>query len=447
MGVAVSSPSVFALLDGNNFYCSCERVFDPSLNGQPMVVLSNNDGCAIARSDEAKALGIKMGAPWFQIRHLEQTAGLKAYSANFELYGDMSHRMMAMAETLGCGQEVYSIDECFLDMTGIPDVTERAKRKQAEILQGIGIPTCIGIAHTKTLAKLANHIAKSANRKPGSYPRQLGKVCNLAEMTERQWDWLFKRTEVTEVWGVGSRIGKQLNAAGIQTVLDLKRLDPATVKRNWSVVLERTVRELNGVSCFSMDNIPEPKQQIACTRSFGQKVTALAELKEAVTEFASRAAQKLRGQGSQANAVLVFIHTSRFRVQDRQYAKSITVPLRLPTSDTLRIVGAALMGLERIFRPGYLYAKAGVMLLDLQAATVRQQELDLGDAEVLHERRNARLMSTLDAIQDRFGKASIRLGSAMAPGVHQDKRRWAMRQERRSPRYTTRVGELVVVRG
>lgn len=445
MGVAVSSPSVFALLDGNNFYCSCERVFDPSLNGQPMVVLSNNDGCAIARSDEAKALGIKMGAPWFQIRHLEQTADLKAYSANFELYGDMSHRMMAMAETLGCGQEVYSIDECFLDMTGIPDATERARRKQAEILQGIGIPTCIGIAHTKTLAKLANHIAKSADRKPGSYPPQLGKVCNLAEMTERQRDWLFNRTAVTEVWGVGSRIGKQLNAAGIHTVLDLKRLDPATVKRNWSVVLERTVRELNGVSCFTLDNCPAPKQQIACTRSFGQKVTSLAELKEAVTEFASRAAQKLRGQHSQANAVLVFIHTSRFRVQDKQYAKSITVPLRLPTADTLRIVGAALMGLERIFKPGYLYAKAGVMLLDLQAATVGQQELDLGNREVLHERRNAKLMTALDAIQDRFGKASIRLGSAMAPGVPQDKRRWTMRQERRSPRYTTRWGEIMSV--
>ena len=386
-----------------------------------------------------------MGAPWFKIRHLEHEAGLKAYSANFELYGDMSHRMMTLAETLGCGQEVYSIDECFLDMTGIRDATERARRKQAEILQGIGIPTCIGIAHTKTLAKLANHMAKSADRKPGSYPPQLGKVCNLAEMTERQLDWLFKRTEVTEVWGVGPRIGKQLNAAGIHTVLDLKRLDPATAKRNWSVVLERTVRELNGISCFTLDNCPAPKQQIACTRSFGEKVTALAELKEAVTEFASRAAQKLRGQRSQANAVLVFIHTSRHRKQDKQYAKSITVPLRLPTADTLRIVGAALMGLERIFRPGYNYAKAGVMLLDLQVATVVQQELDLGDSEVLHELRNARLMSAMDAIQDRFGKAAIRLGSAMAPGVQQDKRRWAMKQERRSPRYTTRWGEIMSV--
>ncbi|WP_101047934.1 Y-family DNA polymerase [Macromonas nakdongensis] len=437
---------MFALLDGNNFYCSCERVFDPSLNGQPMVVLSNNDGCSIARSDEAKALGIKMGAPWFQIRHLEQTAGLKAYSANFELYGDMSHRMMTMAETLGCGQEVYSIDECFLDMTGIPDATERARRKQAEILQGIGIPTCIGIAHTKTLAKLANHIAKSADRKPGSYPPQLGKVCNLAEMTDRQRDWLFNRTAVTEVWGVGPRIGKQLNAAGIHTVLNLKRLDPATVKRNWSVVLERTVRELNGVSCFSMDNVPEPKQQIACTRSFGQKVTALAELKEAVTEFAGRAAQKLRGQNSQANAVLVFIHTSRFRVQDKQYAKSITVPLRLPTADTLRIVGAALMGLERIFRPGYNYAKAGVMLLDLQAATVAQQELDLGDDARETEVRNGRLMAALDALNDRYGRGTLKLGSALVEGRDARQRsRWVMKQERRTPRYTTRWDEVMAV--
>lgn len=238
----MSVPAVFALLDGNNFYVSCERVFDPRLTGRPVVVLSNNDGCAIARSDEAKALGIKMGAPWFQIKHLEQEADLVALSANFELYGDMSSRMMQMAETLGCGQEIYSIDECFLDMSGIRDATERARNKQAEILKGIDIPTCIGIGTTKTLAKLANHIAKSANRKPGSYPVQLGKVCNLVEMTDRQRDWLYKRTEVGEVWGVGRRIGQQLKDADVTTVLDLKNLDPATVKRQWSVVLERTVR-------------------------------------------------------------------------------------------------------------------------------------------------------------------------------------------------------------
>jgi DNA polymerase V len=444
----MSAPSVFALLDGNNFYASCERVFDPRLIGRPLVVLSNNDGCAIARSEEAKALGIKMGAPWFQIKHLEQEAGLVALSANFELYGDMSSRMMQMAETLGCGQEIYSIDECFLDMSGIPKATERARRKQAEVLQGIGIATCIGIGPTKTLAKLANHIAKSADRKPSSYPVQLGKVCNLVEMTDRQRDWLYKRTEVSEVWGVGRRIGQQLKDAGIATVLDLKQLDPGTVKRQWSVVLERTVRELNGIACIDLEHAPAPKQQIACTRSFGQKVTELKELEQAITEFASRAAQKLRGQASQASAVLVFIRTSPFRQQDRQYARSITVPLRLPSSDTLRIVGAALTGLRQIFRPGFLYAKAGVMLLDLHPASVKQQELDLGGHDIETDRRHQRLMLALDAVNDRFGKGTLRLGSTRVRSIRvaePQPARWEMKQERRSPRYTTRWSEVLSV--
>ena len=442
------APTVLALLDGNNFYASCERVFDPRLIGRPVVVLSNNDGCAIARSEEAKALGIRMGAPWFQIRHLEQQAGLVALSANFELYGDISSRMMQMAETLGCGQKIYSIDECFLDMSGIRDATELARAKQTEILQGIGIPTCIGIGSTKTLAKLANHIAKSADRKPGSYPVQLGKVCNLVEMTERQRDWLYRRTDVTEVWGVGRRIGQQLKDAGIATVLDLKQLDPATVKRSWSVMLERTVRELNGIACIDLEHAPAPKQQIACTRSFGQKVTELKELEQAITEFASRAAQKLRGQDSQAGAVLVFIRTSPFRPQDRQDARSITVPLRLPSSDTLRIVGAALTGLKQIFQPGFLYAKAGVMLLDLQQASVMQQELDLGGHDIEIDRRHQRLMLALDAVNDRFGKGTLRLGSTRVRSIRVAEPQpagWEMKQERRSPRYTTRWGEVLSV--
>lgn len=387
-----------------------------------------------------------MGAPWFQIRHLEWQANLAALSANFELYGDMSDRMMQMAETLGCGQEIYSIDECFLDMTGIRDATQRARQKQADIQQGIGIATCIGIGATKTLSKLANHIAKSADRKPGSYPPQLGKVCNLVEMTDRQRDWLFKRTEVTEIWGVGRQIGKQLKAGGISTVLDLKHLDPATVKRHWSVMLERTVRELNGIPCIDLDHAPAPKQQIACTRSFGLKVTELKELEEAITEFASRAAQKLRGQDSQANAVLVFVRTSPFRVQDRQYAKSVTVPLRLPSSDTLRICQAALLGLKRIFQPGYNYAKAGVMLLDLQPATQVQHELDFQDDDQQTEQKHHRLMQALDAVNERYGRGTLRLGSTrVQTRTDNVQRHWEMRQERRTPRYTTRWEEMFVV--
>jgi DNA polymerase V len=443
--MAPRAAPVFALLDGNNFYAACERVFDPQLMGRPLVVLSNNDGCAIARSEEAKALGIRMGAPWFQIRHLAHEAGLIALSANFELYGDMSQRMMTMAETLGCGQEVYSIDECFLDMTGIPGATERARQKQAEILQGIGIPTCIGIGPSKTLAKLANHIAKMADRKPGLYPPALGRVCNLAEMTERQRNALLQRTDVGEVWGVGRRIADQLQAGGVRTVLDLKRLDPATARRSGSVVLERTVRELNGVACLKLEDEPAPKQEIACTRSFGAAVTELAELNEAVSTFASRAARKLRAQGSEAHAVLVFIRTSPFRPQDRQYSRSITVPLGWPSADTLRIANAALQGLKRLFRPGYRYAKAGVMLLDLQAAGLQQQALALGGDDAQREQRNSRLMRAMDAIQHRFGPDAIRLGATLPALCREGAGRWQMKQERRSPRYTTDWADLMVV--
>jgi len=228
-------------------------------------------------------------------------------------------------------------------------------------------------------------------------------------------------------------------------VLDLKRLDPATVKRSWSVVLERTVRELNGIACLELEDMPDPKKEIACTRSFGEQVTELSELNEAVSTFASRAAQKLRAQGSLTHAVLVFIRTSPFRKQDRQYSRSITVPLRLPSADTLRIAGAALEGLKRIYRPGFNYAKAGVMLLDLQSHAVQQQELDLGDQDTQQEQRNTRLMAAMDAIQGRFGREALRLAATVAPKARQGLSGWQMRQERRSPRYTTDWAGLVTV--
>ena len=237
---------MFALVDGNNFFVSCERVFRPSLDGRPVIVLSSNDGCAIARSNEAKDLGIKMGAPWFEIRHLEESHGLVALSANFALYGDMSDRVMGIAAGLGPGQEVYSIDECFIDLNGVQgDMKLRSKRIRQRILKWTGIPCGIGIGPTKTLAKLANHIAKTAERKPGSYPAELAQVCDLSTVQEAQLSAMMAATPVTEVWGVGRKISAQLTAAGIHTVLDLARMHPSTVRRGWSVVLERTVRELS----------------------------------------------------------------------------------------------------------------------------------------------------------------------------------------------------------
>ena len=288
---------MFALVDGNNFYVSCERAFRPSLKRWPVVVLSNNDGCAIARSNEAKALGIKMGAPWFEIEHLTESDGLVALSANFTLYGDMSDRMMSIAAGLGPAQEIYSIDESFIDLAGVRgDLTVRARAVRERIDKWIDIPCGIGIGSTKTLAKLANFIAKTAERKPGSYPLELAQVCNLTTLPPGDLDAVLKATDVGEVWGVGRRIAAQLKENGITTVLDLARMDPATVRRRWSVVLERTVRELQGLPCIGLAQQPAPKKEIACTRSFGRPITELWPLVEAVSEFSARAAGKLRLQ-------------------------------------------------------------------------------------------------------------------------------------------------------
>lgn len=431
---------MYALVDGNNFFVSCERVFRPSLNGLPVVVLSNNDGCAIARSNEAKALGIAMGAPWFKIRHLADSEGLVALSANFALYGDLSDRMMSLAAGLGPLQEVYSIDESFIDLTGVGgDLLARSHKIRARILQWVGIPCGIGIGATKTLAKLANHVAKTAERKPGVYPAHLAQVCDLAALPHAELQAVFAATAVNEVWGVGRQIAKQLQEGGVHTVLDLVQLDPAMVRQRWSVTLERTVRELQGLSCIDLDHAPPARQEIACTRSFGHPLTELSALGEAVTEFASRAAVKLRKQGSLAALVMVFIRTSPFR-QDPQYSRSINVPLRRPTADTACMVDAALAGLRAIYRPGFSYAKAGVMLLDLQSDRVQQGELDWQDDSA---KDRGRLMSSLDDLNQRFGRGTVQLASA---GLQGERRVWSMKQKRRTPAYTTCLADMPTAR-
>ena len=422
---------MFALVDGNNFYVSCERAFRPSLKHWPVVVLSNNDGCAIARSNEAKALGIAMGAPWFEIEHLAGSEGLVALSANFTLYGDMSDRMMSIAAGLGPHQEVYSIDESFIDLAGVPgDLTARARVVRARLSQWIDIPCGIGMGATKTLAKLANFVAKAAEREPGSYPPDLAQVCNLTALPPSDLDAVLGATDVAEVWGVGRRIAAQLRECGIASALELARMDPATVRRRWSVVLERTVRELQGLPCIGLAQQPAPKKEIACTRSFGRPVTELWPLLEAISEFAARAARKLRCQGSVAGELLVFAHTSPFRPGPR-FARSAVVPLRHPTSDTALLVQAAVTGIRSIYKPGHALAKAGVMLLDLVASSVHQGELDL---EPGYGHGRERLMVAMDAINHRYGAGTLHLASS---GIDDRHRHWGMRQERLTPGYTT----------
>ncbi len=431
---------MLALIDASNFYVSCERVFRPSLNGRPVVSLSNNDGCAIARSNEAKALGIKMGQPWHEIRHFEEEAGLIALSANFALYGDMSNRMMSLAAGLGPTQEIYSIDESFIGLDGVRgDLTKRSWAIRSRILQWTGIPCGVGIGPTKTLAKLANHIAKTADRKPGSYPEGMATVCNLEALAPSDLDALFAATEVGEVWGVGRRIGQQLRDAGVNTVLDLARLSPSMVRGRWGVVLERTVRELQGQPCIGLEDAPPAKQQIACTRSFGHPVTELPDLIEAISEFASRAAEKLRRQSGLAGQILAFAHTSPFRPGPR-FSESIVVPLRRPTSDSRLLVDAAVSGVRQIYEPGYRLSKAGVMLMDLMPDTVSQGELDF---EAPESRDRSKLMVAMDALNDRYGRGTVHVGSAARQRAPSD---WSMRQERLTPQYTTKFSDIPTAR-
>lgn len=428
---------MYALVDGNNFYVSCERVFRPSLQRVPVVVLSNNDGCAIARSNEAKALGVKMGQPYFEFRHLEQSQGLVTLSANFPLYGDMSERMMSLVAGLGPHQEVYSIDECFVSLHGVPSITQRARLIRDRVLRGTGIPCGIGIGATKTLAKLANHIAKEAERKPGSYPAELRYVCNLEELTAPALEAVFRCTDVQEVWGVGARTAHSLREAGVINVWELRQLAPSLARSKWGLGLEKTVRELQGQTCIHLEEVPAPKQIITCSRSFSKKVTKLAPLQEAISTFASNAAVKLRAQKALARQLQVFAHSSPFD-QGPRFSRSAMVHLPCATADTGTIVSYAIAAIQRIYEPGYKLAKAGVILLELSDSRHQQLELPIGNSQP----RSPALSAAVDQLNQRFGQGTVVVG---ATAQHRPQA-WTMRQELRTPSYTTKLDEIPCAR-
>ncbi len=422
----------FALVDVNNFYVSCERVFQPRLENVPVVVLSNNDGCAVARSAEVKALGVKMGTPWFQLKALAKEHGILALSSNYTLYGDMSNRVATLLQAFSPEVEVYSIDESFLRIETLTHLYGGAlamgQLMRQRIRQWTGLPVCVGCGPSKTLAKLANHLAKKHAVFNG--------VCDLSAMPHsEQLQWLAQ-LEVGEVWGVGRRSASRLQAMGITTVLDLHNAPPKEIRLQFGVVLERTCSELRGISCLALEELAPTKQQIMSSRSFGTPVTSLDELREAVATYVARAAEKLRAQGSVATAVQVFVQTNRFKESDPQYSAGRVVALPDPSDDTLVLTRSALLGLQALFKPGYRYQKAGIMLTLIADRAARQETLFDNPAARL---KSAQLMAALDVVNRTFGRGTLRSG---AGGTQQ---RWAMQSNNKSPRFTTRWDELPCV--
>jgi len=419
-----------ALVDCNNFYVSCERLFQPGLEGKPVVVLSNNDGCVVSRSQEVKDLGLKMAVPWFQLKDLARQHGIIARSSNYSLYADISSRVMALLSRFSPSQEVYSIDESFLDLTGIPaDHTAYGREIRRAIRQYVGIPVCVGIASSKTLAKLANHVAKKNPRYDG--------VCDLNGMTATEQDDLFAAIDVGEVWGVGRRSVGNLREMGIDTVLDLKRAPAKRLRAKFSVVFERIVAELNGTVCLEFEQVAPAKQQIICSRSFGTLTSHLPDMEQAVIAYTTRATEKLRQQHSLASGIQVYIRTNPHREQDPQHQQSILVPLPEPSDDTRLFCRAALHGLNRIYRGGYAYQKAGITLTEIIPASSRPRTLfdDVSGREKSHA-----LMETLDRINRSMGSGTIKF-----LGEGTDKL-WAMRRQNVSKRYTTEWDELAICR-
>lgn len=419
-----------ALIDCNNFYVSCERAFNPKLEGKPVVVLSNNDGCAVARSNEVKALGVKMAEPWFKMEQLAKQHGIIALSSNYALYGDLSARVMSILSTFSPKQEIYSIDECFLDLDGFEpsSLVAYAQTIRRTIKQCVGIPVCVGIAETKTLAKLANHCAKK---------RFAGRdgVCDFGRYSDTQLSKLFATIPVGDIWGIGRKNSASLISMKIETVEDLRTANPRRMREQFSIVVERTVKELNGISCVELDGSGTPRQQIMVSRSFGQEVSNFDDLSESIAYFASTAAEKLRKDDSVATSLCVFIQTNPFKDKSPQYQRSLVVPLSEPTADSLKLVNAALCGLGAIYRIGYSYKKSGVQLMGLLPKHAIQTALFDDTAE---QDKSNKLMMLMDAVNQRMGKGSMTIAAAGT------KQRWSMRRDSKSPNYTTAWDELPI---
>ena len=416
----------FALVDCNSFYASCERIFRPDIKRKPVVVLSNNDGCVVALSKEAKQLGIKMCEPLFKIEKPFLQKGGVAFSSNYELYADISSRVMQTLEYLSPKVEVYSIDEAFLDLTGLRNHEEFGHQCRRTIDQWVGVPVCVGIGPTKTLAKAANYGAKH-------YPATNG-VVSLLDVRRR--NKLLSLMPVREVWGVGNRINKKLNSLGIETALELAEIDTKLIKRKFSSVLERTVMELKGYPCIGLEHQPKTKKQIVVSRTFGKKVNDVSSINEAVSDYASRACEKLRRENQYCKMVSVFMRTNYFRKQDRQYNGFQSYKLFSPTNDTRDILNATRYLTEKLFKKDINFIKAGVMLSDFYDEGIYQGDL----FRVFNGREDSKkLMTTIDKINS-SGIGKITFASQ---GI---KKSWSMKRLLKSPRYLTSWEEMPVVK-
>lgn len=417
---------MIGLVDANNFYVSCERVFDPFLEGKPVGVMSNNDGCIIARSAEMKAMDIPMGIPSFKLESLRKRGEIYLKSSNYELYGDMSARLCQLLRDACPAVSPYSIDEMFIYLE---EFSERQCQRLGEwlrrrIRRHLGLPVCVGLAPTHTLAKLANHLAKQSPHYQG--------VC-LLKAKSATTTVLLKQTPVGSVWGIGRRLAERLAVNKIYTAWDLHEADLQQLRKRFSVVLARTALELRGTPCLSMNDLDQPRQRIMTSRSFGQPTGVKEEVHDALRRHAQRSAEKLRQQRSLTRAVMIFMNTKRHRRDQPQYYPHAMIPLSAPSDDTRTILEAVRQGLEQVYRPGYRFMKAGVMLLDLVDA--EQYQLSLLNPPSRH--RHSYLMSTLDDINQRMGQGTIGFGMTNAEAA------WQLRCAHRSNRYTTRWDELM----
>ena len=424
---------IYALIDVNNCYVSCERVFNPKLNNKPVIVLSNNDGCAVARSAEAKALGIKMGVPLFKIADVVKQHNVQVLSSNYKLYGEMSNRFHGiLSDFVAPGEhEAYSIDESFLNMTayaGKYDLTEYAVEMRQRIAKWIGLPVCVGIGRSKTESKMANHIAKTN--------RHLHGVCNLAEMDPLIKESLYQSIDVSEVWGVGRKNTAKLKSMGIHTVLDLALSDPLHIQRLFSVVLGRTVAELQGISCIEIESIPPAKQQIVSSGSFGHRVTDIHVLAEAMSSFIQNAVRRLRSENSLTGCVVAFAESSMFDPKKPFFKKSISVGFTDSTDSAAVIVKAVISRIHELYAEGVDFKKCGIVLTCIEPKAGYIPDL-LADTAVIQ--RNENLQTALDSIKTKFGEQKLAIGTCKLP-----RREWSMSQNSRTKDYFSWDGLLTI---